>query len=152
MKHYLAVVVTLLGSVLAPQNALACSCPLGTDLQSSFDDATIVVAATAIAVSTGATTSIPRSHGREVRAQTVEWEVVETWKGQYQPKQRFTTQTIVQCCVCGYSTRQGVAYILYLYKGAPLTVSSCSRTSELVDALKDVPELYRLSKESPNGT
>ena len=152
MKHYFVVGLTLLGLLLAPRMAVACTCVEEADIQSSFDNALVVVAATAISASTQGTTAIPRTRGREVDAQTVEWEVDETWKGQYQPKQHFTTQTIVRCCVCGLSVRQGVTYILYLYKGTPVSVSGCSRSSELTDALRDVPELYRLSRVSPNGT
>ena len=141
----IALAVLMLVSSLLPQAAQACSCIPPGDVASSFEVSGVVVAAKAISVTNG---PMPlgesKTHGAVDEGQRVEWEVAEAWKGSYRVGQRFTTQTIVQCCMCGYSVEANSIHVLYLHADAPHSVSICSRSSELLKALPEIPELYRL--------
>ncbi|NUO78183.1 MAG: hypothetical protein HOQ32_19515 [Lysobacter sp.] len=145
----IALAALILVASLLPRVAEACSCLAPGDVASSFDESSVVVAAKAISVTNG---PMPpgesKTHGAVDEGQRVEWEVAEAWKGPYRVGQRFTTHTIVQCCMCGYSVEANSIHVLYLHAEAPHSVSICSRSSELLKALPEIPELYLLRDRS----
>lgn len=145
----IALAALILVASLLPRVAEACSCLAEGDVASSFDESSVVVAAKAISVTNG---PMPpdesKTHGAVDEGQQVEWEVAETWKGPYRVGQRFTTHTIVQCCMCGYPVEANSVHVLYLHADALHSVSMCSRSSQLSNALPEIPELYRLRDRS----
>ena len=152
MRHLLVRAAIAAVVLLLPTWASACSCVETDDITGSFRGSTVVVAAEAVTVSRR--TSPTQRSGRDfqVPTETVEWMVVESWKGAYSVDEHFETRTAVQGGLCGRSVAEGDVLILYLYGQAPFQVSICSRTGQLKDSLKDVPVLYRLKAQDQDGT
>jgi len=122
---------------LLPVQGLACECATET-IDDSYKSGAVVVAAEAISVSNGP------SEGAAGRIQTVEWMVLESWKGSYRKGQRFKTQTHVQCCTCAASFAERSAFILSLAGSEPFAARACGGARDLKYAISEIPELYRL--------
>ena len=119
-------------------------------VEKAFERSTNVVAAEAISVRTEFSGHpLDRTKPREV--QVVSWIVLESWKGDKKPKDLFDTHTVVNISrEDGRSVSQNEAYLLYQMD--PSWVSTCSRSSVLKHAIRDIPVLYRLAKDIPAGT
>ena len=133
--------------------AQACECVVPGTVRDAYNHSTAVIAAEAISVSTALG---PVKHGNDTisaETQTVEWKVLESWKGSYAKGQTFKTSTVVQCCLCGRAVVVGGLMLLYLDGIEPYKVSTCGHTAELKEALREIPELHALqSKRAANGT
>lgn len=152
MRHILVRAAIAAVVLLLPRWAWACSCIETDDVAGSFRGSIVVVAAEAVKVSRR-TSPIQRSgRGFQVPTETVEWMVVESWKGAYSVDEHFETRTVVQGGLCGRSVAEGDVLILYLHGQAPFEVGICSRTGHLKDSLKDVPVLYRLKAHDAGGS
>jgi hypothetical protein len=57
--------------------------------------------------------------------QTVTWQVVKVWKGDFHPLTRFTITTPVDCCPCPIPAETGKSYVMYLSKENPFQISAC---------------------------
>ena len=119
-------------------------------VEKAFEHSTNVVAAEAISVRTEfAGHPLDRTKPREV--QVVSWIVLESWKGDKKAKDLFDTHTVVNISrEDGRSVSQNEAYLLYQMD--PSWVSTCSRSSVLKHAIRDIPVLYRLAKDIKAGT
>ena len=119
-------------------------------IEKAFENSTSVVAAEAISVKTEFSGHpLDRAKPREV--QIVSWVVLESWKGEKKPKDLFDTHTVVNISrEDGRSVSQNEAYLLYQID--PSWVSTCSRSSVLKHAIRDIPVLYRLAKGIQAGT
>ena len=131
-----------------PSQALACMCRTPDSLETEFKKASVVVAAEAISITAGKTAfPMPNDPNFSMSTQIVEWEVTEAWKGSHTANKKFTTEVVDGSSLCLITVNKGDVYILYLTEEEPYTISSCSRSRLLKDALKDVPTLYKLSNK-----
>ena len=140
--------MTLFG---APRTSAACSCAIFPSVESFYAHADIVVAAEAVAVSS--TPAVANIRGREIQdnSQIVTWEVLEHWKGPFRIGEFLTTAREAFAGNCTHSANQGDVKLLYLSLEEPRDISFCRGSVDLKRALRDIPELYRLSG-SGDGT
>ncbi len=119
-------------------------------IESAFAISTSVVAAEAISVKTEfAGHPLNRTKPREV--QIVTWSVLESWKGDLNPTDIFDSRTVINIInEDGMSIHQNEAYLLYQMD--PSWVGTCSRSSVLKHAIRDIPVLYDLKERSKGGT
>jgi hypothetical protein len=149
MKNIYEASILFLVLALFPVSAAACRCSIPEDVSTSFREATVVVAAEAMTVTRARNPAIQDRPSFEADIETVVWSVHESWKGAYPAGQQLTTVTDVTCCLCGGSANKGDLVLLYLHGNEPFQLSTCSRTSPLKNALKDIPMLYKLAAETP---
>ena len=133
----------LLAAVFAAR-VQACECIAAGTVHDAFVDSTVVVTAEAISVSTASARTEVGGETFDAETQTVEWNVLESWKGPYAAGQTFTTRTVIQCCLCGRAVVAGSRMLLYLHGIAPYKISTCGRTAELKEGTRDIPELKAL--------
>ena len=142
----------LLFAFLLTARASACECIVSGTVSDAYEHSTVVVAAEAISTSTALG---PVKHGGDTmngETQTVQWKVLESWKGLFVKGQTFETSTVVQCCMCGRSVVAGGLMLLFLDGTEPYKVSTCGHTAELKEVLHEIPELHALqSKHAANG-
>ena len=149
MKNYLLMTIftaaVFLGSV---QTASACSCELPrmgeslkTQVRNSKKDAK--------AIFTGKVVSIRLSEekidGKPV-ALYARFAVERSWKGPQTESIEVRTANI--CCICGFAFESDKEYIVYSYStdANVVSVSSCSRTSEIVGKSPDEKYLGKARK------
>ncbi|MDL1870122.1 hypothetical protein FBQ98_11930 [Gammaproteobacteria bacterium PRO6] len=158
MRTIIAATAMFMAFLLTPHEAAACMCVSGSGpntISSSFRGSTVVVIAKVISVSAPPG---ERKAGSEpgdeygIEKQTVVWEVQESFKGPHKQQSRFTTSTLVACCMCGIFVSQGETYVLYLNGKEPYTFQECSRSALLQNSLDSIPTLRRLSRRTRNGT
>lgn len=116
---------------------LACSCAMPETPSEEMTKATAVFAALV--------TTVETTTGNVVRGSdpvTVTFQVAQVWKGPRSPM--LTVTTARDGATCGYSFSVDDTYLVYAH-GDPeaLTVSLCSRTAPLINALDD---LYTLGE------
>ncbi|MEQ1923210.1 MAG: hypothetical protein ABL952_11950 [Pyrinomonadaceae bacterium] len=135
MKNYLLIAIfasaVFLGSV---QTASACSClppqpgeTLRSQVRKAKTSATAIFAGKVVSIRY----SDEKMDGKPVTAYA-KIAVTRSWKG---PVTEFIeVETANICCLCGYTFEDGKTYIIYSNSTDPasLSVSSCSRTSEIV--------------------
>lgn len=82
------------------------------------------------------------------RPAEVKFKVQKQWKGVAGDEIKVFTATI--CCMCGYNFEVGVSYLVYAYGTEGLWTNTCTRTTPLGDAEKDLKVLGK-AKSSKNG-
>ena len=149
MKNYLLIAifmaVVFLGSA---QTASACSCLApepGVSLKTQVREAK----SSATAIFTGKVVSMrfsdEKTDGKPV-TMYAKIAVTHSWKG---PVTAFIeVETANICCLCGYTFEDGKSYIIYSNSTEPtsLSVSSCSRTSQIVGKSSDEKYLGKARK------
>lgn len=122
--------------------AWACSC-------AQPDPPTEALAA-ADAVFSGVVTASEASGGigcSGAATTTVQFRVLQVWKGQ--SEETLTITTVSSSAACGYSFQTGVSYLVYAHRAyQQLTASLCSRTQPLGMAAVDLAALGK--GESPS--
>lgn len=122
--------------------ALACSCIVpGPNV--SVKTQVITSKTQAAAIFTGKVVSIRYSDEKMNDTPTkmyVKFAVERSWKGQ--ATEFIEVETANICCICGYTFEAGKKYIVYAHSSdnTSLSVSSCSRTSEITT--KSLDEKY----------
>jgi hypothetical protein len=145
----LCLLVTSMVLVDAPR-LLACSCALPGSPAAELAQATAVFA--------GVVTEVETPAGSVLRGDdpvTVTFQVAQVWKGPR--RQTLTVTTASDSAACGYNFTVDEAYLVYAHGATDaLSVSLCSRTAPLVNALAD---LYALgegqqpqTEEQPTST
>ena len=125
---------------------LACSCVPPTTVTVAYAEASTVVAAEAVAVSDR---TVKDENGHDLARQAVLWQVHESWKGPHKLGSKFTTRTLVDCCICGRAVTKSDLMILYLQGKEPYKLSICGRSDMLKLSLQDVPLLYEFRGSKP---
>lgn len=141
-------VLLALALAVAMPTVYACSCltgseDLSTNVRNAYAHSTIVVYAEAIKV----------RHSRRLRwnpigfepIETVEWRVVQAWKGNRGAGDLLTSSTMTECCACGESVKVGEKQLFYLVSDQNLSVSTCS-LGRLFPAKEQIQVLEGLSR------
>ncbi len=141
----------------ACSKAIACSCAfhdgsIEEAVTESYENASAVVLATAEHVENlepfvADVWSEEKGHHKKTyyNSQRTQFVAVKSWKGEH--GNRFFTEIVIACCMCGYSFEEGENYLLYLHgpdKNGSFSTSSCSRTKKETDKVKK--ELKILNK------
>lgn len=117
----------------------ACSCAISESATAEIENADAVFA--------GVVSTVDRPTGDTISSAdpiTVTFEVAQVWTGPNE--QTLTVTTARDDASCGYHFAVGVAYLVYARsnpenEGGLLSVSLCSRTAPLINALDDLYEL-----------
>ncbi len=148
-KYFLAAMVLLL-----PSTGIACSCifedlPLEESVSQSLSRVSSVVLAEAIHVKENEVripSDEPIAPGTDLGGDITQFEEIQTWKGVH--GKSFHTKINTTCCMCGYSFKEGEAYLLYLSgpdEEGYYSTNSCSRTRPRYGAEEEIDVLNQLA-------
>lgn len=129
MKFASALVAVL---VLAPGEALACSCAPPRPIPEAVENATRVFHGKVVAIE-----PLNDIHQR------VTFQVTEHFKGA--PRDSLAIETATSGAMCGYPFREGSTYVVYAHGDDSLATSSCSRTTLALSG-SDLEVLRELSR------
>jgi hypothetical protein len=126
MKQLGRVLLLLLAMMIAPISH-ACRCAMPANANAALKRSDVVVLAKANSEETS-----------KHNVQTIQWKVLERFKGNLKKSTRFKTATVTACCMCGLPIEKGKTYLLYLNRDSasktPMSVSSCSGSRDASEA------------------
>ena len=142
---------------LTSANAMSCSCirehgNLEDQVAAAFASATIVVWAKAESTQDNSKSKLESSNNVQsikssdhFQKQRTTFVTIESLKGD--PPERFATEVVIVCCVCGYRFTEGKEYLLYLHNGPNKEgyyhANICTRTKAMTSAAMEEVEILR---------
>ena len=153
MKLFLTTIALFLTSA----NAMSCSCirergSLEDQVAAAFASAALVVWAKAESTQDNSRSEIESSNNVQAiersdhfPKQRTTFVTIESLKGDH--PERFATEVVTVCCVCGYRFTEGKEYLLYLHNGPNEAgyyhANICTRTKQMTSAATEEVEVLR---------
>ena len=157
MHSLMKLFLTTIALFLTSANAMSCSCirehgSLEDQVAAAFASATIVVWAKAESTRDTSKSKLKSSNNVQATESSDHFEkqrttfvTIESLKGDH--PERFATEVVIVCCVCGYRFTEGKEYLLYLHNGPNQAgyyqANICTRTKPMTSAATEEVEILR---------
>lgn len=134
MRSPIVTLLVSIGFLFGADRSQACSCifsegTLAEQVQESFADATAVFVGTVVDAQLDEVPSRDDA-SYSLLTQRARFRVERDWKGNFKLGSIVTTETVIECCMCGQSVDAGEVWLIYIHgSGPPYEISTCSRST-----------------------